>query len=694
MAGFNTAISGIRAATAALDVTGNNIANASTTGFKSSRTEFADIYATAAIGSGASNTPGSGVLVSDIAQDFSGGNVQFTNNNLDLSIDGSGFFQLDDGRGTVTYTRDGSFELDKNGFIVSKGGQNLQGYGVDDQGNRLPIDNLRVNEKESPPKATETMALSFNINEALDAESLIVPYSREEPGSTTFSTTVGTFDSLGNEHTLRYDMVEQQAKKEVHTFDHVLGAAGEDLFQLSGVILDPDAAGTDFAAGVISPDKLQALQIADPRIKNVEYVSATAAGAAGAGKIIVTLKSSATDVGDLVVGAGGGVLPTNEQTDLVASNETHTYTIPAGLGGALPGVSGPAGVVAGDQADVQAAPPNSYVFQQSFSIAGIAFDFPATPSEPITRKQVADEIISQETAIRDADPNIESISFNEGTNELKITYKAESGNVNPTAIAQTAGNFFGGTAGTATAVAVPTAAVVEEGDNSYQGVYRMYAYLNPLGQRPEALDIGKVVDAGSSLGTASEIGPVIVKFNPANGVMTSINGEDIPTTVGASVPKLIIKGADPADGNTTISLDLAGTTQFADTQIVKAQSQDGYSKGDLTGVAFTPTGEMIATFSNNQSQTLGIVAVATFENQAGMQPNGSTQWLATNASGNPVLNPPGSGLNGSLRSSALESSNVDLSAELVKLIESQRNFQASSKTLETLNTVTQNILQI
>ena len=93
MAGFNTAISGIRAATAALDVTGNNIANASTTGFKSSRTEFADIYATAAIGSGASNSPGSGVLVSDIAQDFSGGNVQFTNNNLDLSIDGSGFFQ-------------------------------------------------------------------------------------------------------------------------------------------------------------------------------------------------------------------------------------------------------------------------------------------------------------------------------------------------------------------------------------------------------------------------------------------------------------------------------------------------------------------------------------------------------------------------------------------------------------------------
>ena len=105
MAGFNPAISGISAATKSLEVTGNNIANASTTGFKSSRTEFADIYATAAIGSGSSNNSGSGVLVSDIAQDFSGGNVQFTNNNLDLSIDGSGFFQLD--------------ELDINSLILS-----------------------------------------------------------------------------------------------------------------------------------------------------------------------------------------------------------------------------------------------------------------------------------------------------------------------------------------------------------------------------------------------------------------------------------------------------------------------------------------------------------------------------------------------------------------------------------------------
>ncbi|MGB1238950.1 MAG: flagellar hook-basal body complex protein, partial [Pseudomonadales bacterium] len=128
--------------------------------------------------------------------------------------------------------------------------------------------------------------------------------------------------------------------------------------------------------------------------------------------------------------------------------------------------------------------------------------------------------------------------------------------------------------------------------------------------------------------------------------------------------------------------------------IVKGQSQDGYAKGDLTGVSFTADGVMLASYSNNQTTELGIVAIATFENQAGLNNAGDTHWIATNESGVPVINPPGTGLNGSLRSSALESSNVDLSAELVALIEYQRNFQANSKTLETLNTVTQNILQI
>ena len=710
MAGFNTAISGISAATKSLDVTGNNIANASTTGFKSSRTEFADIYATAAIGSGSSNNSGSGVLVSDIAQDFSGGNVQFTNNNLDLSIDGSGFFQLDDGNGNVTYTRDGSFELDKDGFIVSKTGSNLQGYGVDDIGNRLPIDNLQVSQKESPPKATESMSLSFNIDESKDAEGLIVPYSREESGSATFSTTVGTFDSLGNEHTIRYDMVEQQAKKEIHTFEQgALGAYLGAAISKSGINIETSS---DFGTGTtqtISSAKLQELQLADPRIFDVLFTPGVAATVgpvvpAVQATIQVIFESAARESGELIVGSDSGTptatidLLTNPIVTTMASNETHTFNIQPGSGGD----SG--ATVAG-----QAAQSGSYITPQIFSIMGVNFSFNATDTSPITRQDIANEIISKETQIRDANPNIESIGFDSATNELIFTFKADAGDVGNGSldVIQTDGNFFAGSVAndstspntTLNVIApgvVPTTSFdIVKGDDSFEGVYRMYAYLNPLGQRPEALDIGRTVSPGSSLNsTATEIGPVIIKFNPTNGILSQINQVNVPTGVDSVLPKLTIKNADPADASTTITLDLSGTTQFANEQIVKASSQDGYTKGDLTGVSFSGTGEMVATFSNNQSVTLGIVAIATFENQSGLRPTGNTQWLSTNVSGEPVLNPPGSGLNGSLRSSALESSNVDLSAELVKLIEAQRNFQASSKTLETLNTVTQTILQI
>ena len=172
MAGFNTAVTGIKAATTDLDVAGNNIANSSTTGFKASRVEFGDIYATAVVGAGTVNTAGSGVTVMDIATDYSAGTIEFTNNNLDLAINGSGFFQLDDGQGGTTYTRAGAFELDSEGYIVSKTGKYLQGYGLDELGNQLPLQNLAVTQKESSPHATESIDLAFNIDSAKDAELL------------------------------------------------------------------------------------------------------------------------------------------------------------------------------------------------------------------------------------------------------------------------------------------------------------------------------------------------------------------------------------------------------------------------------------------------------------------------------------------------------------------------------------------
>lgn len=160
---FNTALSGIRAANTDLQVTGNNIANASTVGFKSSRAEFGDVYASTLLGGG-SNTAGSGVVIQNIRQQFTQGNLKFTQNELDLSINGEGFFVVEQ-NGERLYTRAGTFGLDKNGNIVNGSGAMLQGFAADDNGNVAGIlGDLRVDVSSQAPRQTTGVYASYNLD--------------------------------------------------------------------------------------------------------------------------------------------------------------------------------------------------------------------------------------------------------------------------------------------------------------------------------------------------------------------------------------------------------------------------------------------------------------------------------------------------------------------------------------------------
>lgn len=160
---FNTALSGIRAANTDLQVTGNNIANASTIGFKSSRAEFGDVYTSTLLGGG-SNTPGSGVTIQNIRQQFTQGNLKFTQNELDLSVNGEGFFVVEK-NGERLYTRAGTFGLDKNGFIVNGTGAMLQGFAADSAGNVSGVlRDLRVDVSSQEPRQTTAVAASYNLN--------------------------------------------------------------------------------------------------------------------------------------------------------------------------------------------------------------------------------------------------------------------------------------------------------------------------------------------------------------------------------------------------------------------------------------------------------------------------------------------------------------------------------------------------
>ena len=122
--------------------------------------------------------------------------------------------------------------------------------------------------------------------------------------------------------------------------------------------------------------------------------------------------------------------------------------------------------------------------------------------------------------------------------------------------------------------------------------------------------------------------------------------------------------------------------------------QDGYAPGQLTGVSIDSTGIVKANYSNGQSKAAGQIELATFRNPQGLQPLGGNVWARTASSGDPVVGIPGSGNMGALQAGALESSNVDLTGELVDMVTAQRNYQANAQSIKTQDQIMQTIVNL
>lgn len=187
-------------------------------------------------------------------------------------------------------------------------------------------------------------------------------------------------------------------------------------------------------------------------------------------------------------------------------------------------------------------------------------------------------------------------------------------------------------------------------------------------------------------------------------VHTAIDGNLLTETqtVAFSSSGLITSGEtgtytyDPDNGaaDMSITLDLTGTTQFGNDSEVSDISQDGYTSGSLVSFTIDDTGTVIATYSNDQTQSIDQIQLATFSNENGLQSNGDNTWLATSASGQALLGVASSGSLGSILSGTTEDSNVDLTTELVNLIIAQRNFQANAKSVTAQSEVLQQAVNI
>jgi flagellar hook-basal body protein len=176
------------------------------------------------------------------------------------------------------------------------------------------------------------------------------------------------------------------------------------------------------------------------------------------------------------------------------------------------------------------------------------------------------------------------------------------------------------------------------------------------------------------------------------GELTFDTGGNLVSPVeGTQLETVYLEGGK---GALTINIDYSASTQFSSAFAVLSQSQDGAPEGDLVGVTIANDGLVSASFSNGTQKSLAKILLVNFSSPAGLRQIGDSSFLASAASGNPILGTAGSAGFGTLRAGATERANVDLTQELVDLITAQRNFQANAKAIETSSTMTSAIINL
>ena len=255
---FRIALSGLDAASTDLQVTGNNIANAATAGFKESRAEFADLYASS-LNDVSTNSSGRGVRVSRVAQQFSQGNIDFTGSNLDLSISGEGLFILGaaDGSASYEYTRAGAFSVDRDSYVVNHAGQQVQFFPaqLDANGNVVKdasgspifqgaISSIQLPTQAGAPSATADIVNSVNLDSneaqpaAYTAQSAVPPAAlvatefspNPSPDEYNHTTSTTLYDSLGNSHIGTFYYVKTSVPGQWNVYLQTTNNEGTDVF--------------------------------------------------------------------------------------------------------------------------------------------------------------------------------------------------------------------------------------------------------------------------------------------------------------------------------------------------------------------------------------------------------------------------------------------------------------------------------
>ena len=227
------------------------------------------------------------------------------------------------------------------------------------------------------------------------------------------------------------------------------------------------------------------------------------------------------------------------------------------------------------------------------------------------------------------------------------------------------------------------------------GQHTLTQYFGATG--PGAVSVNYVLD-GNLVGTPQALGfdPVTGQMTPPAPAPTTTNGSlqlDL-SALDTSDPTLwpgFISGAKMAQ--VPVNINYTGTTYFAGEATTSTNNANGYASGTFAGVDLATDGSVIAKYSNGQKQAVGKLMLATFPDEGALTSIDNTSWAQSLGSGTPLVNFAGVGMTGTLNTSSLEQSNVDITSELVGLMTSQRNYQANSKVIQTESTMMQSLMQ-
>ncbi|MCK7551848.1 MULTISPECIES: flagellar hook protein FlgE [Marinobacter] len=633
---FNTGLSGLRAASVDLDVTGNNIANASTVGFKGSKAQFGDLYASGFLSSG-TNPIGDGVRVQDVKQSFGQGNISFTDNGLDMAINGDGFFVLNNG-GEIRYSRAGQFGIDKDGFITNNQNMRVQGFTADADGNLSGVrGDLQVETDNLAPRRTTNLRSDLN----LDSRQSVLENRIRDLGET-----LNVADLDGDVFQIQYSDGTTSQPITIGT-----GEPANEVAELLGSQSGVNAsARTQFdLSGQFDITQLQT-DLADPDFELTISLN-------GSDNVTFRGSDGITDLNTLAAAINNSELNTlrarvSDTGDDIEITDSRGFTVDMGY------TTGAAG--AQDFVDPQRG--NLFVTTER-DVSGIATAAGGTDA-------FATAYDSGETRITNEFNPLDQRTYNHATS---TTIYDSLGNSHELT------QFF----------------VKEPAPGNGVGQSEWSVYLQIDGEMVAGTDEAPYTARFNQDGALQSIngdpnGEIVVTDWIPKDVNGLPNGSDGPPAAGEEVVTPI---PEPPTTSAFV-VDLGNTTQYGSAFGVNDQNQNGFTTGRLSGLDVSDQGILFARYTNGQSKELGQVALAAFNNTDGLTPVGDTTWVETFESGQPIIGAPDTGTLGSIKASSLEDSNVDLSAELVNLIIAQRNYQANAKTIETSDAVTQTIINL